>query len=70
MRDIDKKIVVDQQSRPVAVILDYQDWLEIERLLAPMKEAAPPTDLSRYAGTLHLTEDPLSYQRGCRDEWS
>lgn len=70
MRAIDKKIVRDQQDRPVAVLVDYQDWLEIERLLAPLQEAPVSTDLSRFAGTIQLTEDPLAFQRRCRDEWS
>ncbi len=29
-----KKIVTDEAMRPVAVLIDYQDWQKIEKLLA------------------------------------
>ncbi len=32
MNAIRKKIVTDEDARPVAVQIDYEDWLEIERL--------------------------------------
>ncbi len=32
MHAIRKKIVTDEDARPVAVQIDYEDWLEIERL--------------------------------------
>ncbi len=69
MRAFKKKIVLDQDSRPVGVLLEYEDWLEIERILAPLQESEPQGDLSRFAGTLSLKEDPLAYQQACRDEW-
>ncbi|MDZ7958918.1 MAG: hypothetical protein RMY34_13720 [Aulosira sp. DedQUE10] len=28
-----KKIVSDEAMRPVAVLIDYQDWEEIEKIL-------------------------------------
>ena len=31
MRPIEKKIVTDEAGQPVAVQIDYADWLEIER---------------------------------------
>jgi Fe2+ or Zn2+ uptake regulation protein len=30
---IHKKIVSDERHQPVAVLIDYQDWLKIEKLL-------------------------------------
>lgn len=39
MNAIRKKIVTDENARPVAVQIDYADWLEIERALAPLYEA-------------------------------
>lgn len=69
MRAIRKKIVTDEDSRPVAVQIDYEDWLEIERLLDLCGEEAETADLSRYSGIIKLTEDPLEYQERIRDEW-
>ena len=34
MFEIQKKIVTDENARPIAVQIDYSDWLEIERQLA------------------------------------
>lgn len=69
MEDIRKKIVTDEKMRPVAVQIDYDDWLEIERLLDLRDEEAKTTDLSDYSGVIQLTEEPLDYQRRIRDEW-
>lgn len=38
MAPIRKKIVTDENARPVAVQIDYEDWLEIERALQPLVE--------------------------------
>ena len=31
MKPIKKKIVTDESIRPVAVLIDYQDYLQLER---------------------------------------
>jgi hypothetical protein len=69
MRAIRKRIVTDESSRPVAVQIDYEDWLEIERSLAssPADESA---NISRFRGSVRLTEDPIAYQNRIRGEWS
>ena len=71
MRIFKKKIVTDETMRPVAVLIDYQDWQEIEKLLAAFQssEAKENVDLSKYAGIMKLSIDPLEYQRQIRDEW-
>jgi hypothetical protein len=69
MRVIHKKIVTDEDMRPVAVQIDYADWLEIERLLQLRVEDSDTTDLSRYSGLVRLSEDPLDYQARVRGEW-
>lgn len=68
MRTIRKRIVTDENSRPVAVQIDYEDWLEIERLLGLQSEKKKPTDLSRYRG-IWKGVDGLEYQRRIREEW-
>jgi hypothetical protein len=70
-RKIQKKLVTDENHKPVAVQIDYDDWLEIEQQLGLPAEPENPrhTDWSKYRGTLRLTEDPLEYQRRIRDEW-
>ena len=70
MPKIRKKIVTDEAQRPVAVQIDYTDWLRIERSLDLPDEDAKVTDLSRYHAMISLTEEPLVYQARLRNEWS
>ncbi|MBZ5544647.1 MAG: hypothetical protein LAO07_13350 [Acidobacteriia bacterium] len=70
MQKIRKKILTDAAQRPVAVQIDYEDWLKIERTLGASTEEPRVTDLSRYHGIVSLTEEPLAYQTRVRNEWS
>ena len=66
MNTIRKNIVVDEAMRPIAVQIDYRDWREIERLLNLQSSQPRVVDLSRFAGTIRLTEEPLEYQTRMR----
>jgi hypothetical protein len=66
---IRKKIVTDEEHKPVEVIISYDDWLEIEKQLNIQKPQPHHVDLSRFEGTIALTEDPLEFQRRIRAEW-
>jgi len=70
MRKIKTKILKDNDERPIAVQIEYADWLEIERSLNLKEDDQGSTVLSRYEGVLTLTEDPLRYQLRIRQEWS
>jgi hypothetical protein len=71
MQPINKKIVTDEAMRPVAVLIDYQDWQRIEKILQIYQsEQQSNIDLNQFAGTINLTQDPLEYQRQIRNEWS
>lgn len=70
MRKIRKKILTDNAERPIAVQIDYTDWLEIERSLNLQGDDTRDTDLSSYEGIITLSEDPLGYQSRIRQEWS
>ena len=70
MHKIRKKILTDEAKRPVAVQIDYLDWLEIEQSLRLEPEDVPNLDLSRYKGNTRFTEEPLAYQARIRQEWS
>jgi hypothetical protein len=69
MQRIRKKIVTDEANEPIAVQIDYTDWLKIERALN-LSQEEEVTDLSRYSGVISLTEEPLAYQARLRGEWS
>ena len=70
MRKIRKRILTDSAERPIAVQIDYTDWLEIERSLNLQHEDTKDIDLSSYEGMITLSEDPLAYQSRIRQEWS
>lgn len=74
MKKIRKRIVADEHMQPVAVQIDYADWLELERLLGlqPSGNGAADSgvrDLNELAGRLELREDPLQCQKRLRNEW-
>ncbi|MEQ8753939.1 MAG: hypothetical protein RID09_10540 [Coleofasciculus sp. G1-WW12-02] len=70
MLSFKKKIVTDEAMRPVAVLIDYQDWQKIEQLLeAYQLQQKQEFNLNQYAGVIQLTQDPLEYQQQMRDEW-
>ncbi len=70
MREIHKRVVTDEAMRPVAVQIDYEDWLEIERSLHLRSESGRVVDLSRFAGVISLDEEPLEFQARIRGDWS
>lgn len=66
--NIRKKILTDENNEPIAVQIDYKDWLECEKIL---NLKSPQTiDLSEFSGKISLTEDPLEFQKKIRDEWN
>ncbi len=70
MLPLKKRILLDENQAPIAVQIDYRDWLEIERTLAelmPQVEGRP--DLSSLKGSLRLGEDPIAFQHRIRGEW-
>lgn len=74
MRQIRKKLVTDEEDRPVAVLIDYEDWKEIERALLDRGggESTRRDDFERRALAVRgsWTEgDGLEYQRRIRSEW-
>jgi len=74
MHAIHKTIVTDDEMRPVAVQIAYNDWVEIEQSLKlaeskPTEKAPTLLDPSQFAGVIHLEEDPLAFQSRIRGEW-
>ena len=66
---IHKKIVVDEENKPVEVIITYDEWKKIERLLKTVEKGLTREQLKEYAGAVHIEEEPLEYQRRVRSEW-
>lgn len=69
MTTIHKKVVHDEHMNPVAVQIDYADWIEISRRLGIEQPPADSASLRRFEGAIALTEDPMAFQKRLRDEW-
>ncbi len=70
MLAVKKQIVTDETMRPVAVLIDYQDWQKIEKLLENSELSGKEEfDIAKYAGAIKLGKDPLEYQQEIRGEW-
>jgi len=70
MLNVKKQIVTDEAMRPVAVLIDYQDWQKVEKLLENSEWSGKEEfDIAKYAGTIKLGKDPLEYQQEIRGEW-
>jgi hypothetical protein len=69
MFEIRKKIINDENMQPLAVQIDYNDWVKIEQALEKSPNGKGPTDLSRHVGQLRWPIDGLEYQRQVRGEW-
>lgn len=70
MSAIHKQLVTDEEGRPVGVLIPYQDWLRIEQQLGQGMAESGGAPLRRHEGGIHLSEDPVTYQRRLRDEWA
>ncbi len=65
-----KKNLTDEAMRPIAVLIDYQDWQKIEQILeAHQLQQKEEFNTNNYAGVIKLTPDHLQYQQLLRDEW-
>jgi len=70
MSAIHKQLVTDEEGRPVGVLIPYEEWLLIEQQLSGTAVAGGIEQLRRHEGMIHLSEDPVVYQRRLRDEWA
>jgi AmiR/NasT family two-component response regulator len=48
MKPIKEQIVTDEAMRPVAVLIDYEDWQAIERILQAYQQQDAPSALVVY----------------------
>ncbi|MDJ1177468.1 hypothetical protein PJF56_01190 [Roseofilum sp. BLCC_M91] len=70
MLSVKKQIITDEAMQPVAVLIDYQDWQKIEKLLENSEELGKEEfNIAKYAGAIQLRKDPLEYQKEIRGEW-
>jgi hypothetical protein len=64
-----KKRILTEGDVPVAVQVDYADWLRIEKAI-PEIVGTGSKDIAEFCGSLTLREDPVEFQQRLRDEWN
>jgi hypothetical protein len=64
---IHKMLLTDENMRPIAVQIPYNEWLEIELVIG--KKVQKKGHIAHLAGSIKLSEDPLIYQKRIRNEW-
>lgn len=69
MPSIHKQVMTDEHGHPVSVVIPYQDWLEIERMLLSQSHGTESGKLHAHAGVMRLDKEPVVYQRQLREEW-
>lgn len=69
MLTIHKKVLLDESMNPVAVQIDYADWVDIAQRLGIESKSGESTALQRFEGAISLTEDPMAFQTRMRKEW-
>lgn len=62
-----RQLILDESNQPMAVVIPYKEWLEVEKCLLFGNEHG--VDLNDLAGTLKAGEDALEIQRRLREEW-
>lgn len=67
MLAVQHQLVLDEESRPIAVIIPFREWVKLQETLPAPPE--PLVDLNEFAGCLSLGEEPVAFQRRLRDEW-
>ena len=66
---IHKKVLLDDAMNPVAVQIDYTDWVDIAKRLEIEPKSGESTSLQQFEGAISMTEDPLAFQARMREEW-
>ena len=61
-------IIIEKQS-PTSVTISRESWVKIEREILQSEKRLTREDLHKFAGSIHLTEDPVAYQKSIRNEW-
>ena len=64
-KTIHKKIVLNENNKPVEVIISYDEWQEVERLLESNRPGMVKENLKKYAGTVHIEESHWNIRKEC-----
>jgi hypothetical protein len=65
---ISKKFLTDENQKPIAVLIDYQDWLLIEKQLE-LSVLDRSAKINALAGSIQFPIDAMKFQHTLREEW-
>lgn len=67
------ELPTDQIDQDILLKISFEatesSFSQDEELQEILANAKPASNLAEYAGTLNLTEDPLTFQENIRSEW-
>ena len=69
MKILPRRIVCDENGRPVEARMDYEEFVRLERAEEGVERRDNSAELMAFAGKVKWDEDPVEYQRRLRDEW-
>lgn len=65
---IPKRYLTDENHNPVAVVIDYAEWLRIEKQLGESSDERS-RKLASLAGSMNFPMDGMEFQKMMRSEW-
>lgn len=68
MEIFSKQILTDERDQPVAVQIEYREWLRREKAQETIEPRDDSKALMAFAGTIKWDEDGLEYQNRLRAE--
>ncbi len=69
MKIVSKRILSDENGRPIAVQMDYDEFVRFEKAVESVEPRDAYERMMSAVGTVKWDEDPVEYQRRLRDEW-
>ena len=69
MKILTKRILCDENGRPVEARMDYDEFLRFKKAVESIDRRGAYERMMSAVGTVKWDEDPVAYQRRLRDEW-
>ncbi|GEM_PF-2905615 len=69
MKVLSKRILSDENGRPVAVQRDHDEFLRFEKAVEKVEMESAYQRMMSFVGKVKWDEEPVEYQRRLRDEW-
>jgi hypothetical protein len=62
------EVVIEEETED-SITISKKSWHKIEKVLTKTQKNLKINDLKRFIGKIHLSEEPLEFQKRIRNEW-